>query len=94
MSWYDGDDETQGWGLEADAVLLDACEGGMPALSAYAREWLEVHTPTLDELLELLADAECEAEKVPGEDAQWNAELAVARLRSQLVPVPAQLVAA
>ena len=94
MSWYDGDDETQGWGLEANADLLNAVEGGMAALLAYAREQLEVRTPSADEVLELLDRAEREAELVPGDDHRHDAEVAVRQLRTQLRLGAAYLVAA
>jgi hypothetical protein len=89
MSWYEDDDDTQGWGSEANGDLLDAVEAGLPALLAYAREQLEVRMPSTDEVLELLDDADQQAELVSGDDARSNAELAVARLRRQLAAVPA-----
>jgi hypothetical protein len=93
MSRWD-DDEAQGWGVEADSLLLDACEAGMAALLAYAREQLEVRMPTTGEVLELLDRAEREAGLVPGDDHRSDAEAAVARLRHQLASVPSFAAAA
>jgi hypothetical protein len=94
MGWYGDDDGTQGWGADANGDLLNAVEAGLAALLRYADETEGLRRPSVAEVLELLADAGRQAELVPGEDARWNAEVAVARLRSQLVTVPAFAVAA
>jgi hypothetical protein len=87
------DDETQGWGLDANADLLNAVEAGLPALRAYTREVVETE-PTLGEILEQLDEAERQALLVPGADAQTDAEAAVRQLRTLLRVGAAYLVAA
>lgn len=91
---WDETDEVRGWGEDANSDLLDAVEAGMPALLRYADEVEGLTMPSVAEVLELLAEAEREAEKVPGEDARWNAEVAVRKLRAQLTVAPALAVAA
>jgi hypothetical protein len=74
-------------------TLLDAVEGGMPALLRYAAEVEGIRMPSADEALELLADAERELEFVhPSRIADlW---LSIDHLRGQLDAVPARVAVA
>lgn len=88
----DGD----GWGADADNVLLDAVAyGGMGALLRYADDVAELRMPSTDEIRELLDRAETEADEyVDSHDLRYDAREGVARLRAQLGATPDRLATA